>query len=279
MAQAGIMQVNHEFWDERAREFGHTGWANGIVYAYDQAARLRAIQKILESAPVERGNALDFGTGSGDFADLLARTFKTVVACDISREVLEVARGRYGALRNVEFRCSETLADLGLPDHSLDLIVSITVLGHLTNDADLMETLAFMRSKMRESGLLIALEYTPNRQIPNAPYQRFLRFDQWLDRFADGGFILRKHYGFHHPTESPCRGYVAYRRDPLVRALSVCQHFLGNARWIMRFCTKRAKRILAKSDDYYWEGREDDVLRIMLLGRSASEQVGGPGGR
>jgi hypothetical protein len=131
-----------------------------------------------------------------------------------------------------------------------------------------VEILRFLRGTIRESGLLIALEYTPNRRIQDTSYQRFLSFSQWLERFAQAGFVLRKHYGFHHPTESPCHGYVAYRRDPVVRALGVCQRYLGNAQWITQRCTKRAEPILSKSDDYYWEGRADDVVRIMLLGCS-----------
>jgi ubiquinone/menaquinone biosynthesis C-methylase UbiE len=259
------MQVDVGFWDERARKCEHTGWADATIYAYDQLARLQAIERIIASAGLNHGTALDFGTGSGDFASLLGRTFTNVVACDISSAVVEVARRKHGHHRGVKFLRAGSPSDLGLADGSLDLVLSITVLGHIMNDDDLRETVRGFRRLLRESGVLIALEYTPAVEMEATRYQRFLTFDGWLSRLSACGFVLRKHYGFYHPKERLCPSYDAYRSQGMVRLLGRLQRYLRNRSWITRLCTERAEAVLARSKDFFWEGREDDAIRIMLF--------------
>lgn len=38
-----------EFWNARVEKYSHTGWSNSFIYAYDQQARLTAVEKILNS--------------------------------------------------------------------------------------------------------------------------------------------------------------------------------------------------------------------------------------
>src|SRR5690242_11690456 len=120
-----------KYWDDRARRYGHTGWADPVVYAFDQAARLAAVERVLASATVRRGLALDFGSGSGDFARLLAKHFAKVLAFDISPVVTTRAQRKYGSIGNIEFCHAESVKNLALEDGSLDLILSVTVLGHI----------------------------------------------------------------------------------------------------------------------------------------------------
>ena len=35
--------IPEEFWNARAGRFGHTGWADALIYAFDQAARLKSL--------------------------------------------------------------------------------------------------------------------------------------------------------------------------------------------------------------------------------------------
>ena len=34
-----------QFWAERVRRYGHTGWSDAAVYAYDQRLRLAALDR------------------------------------------------------------------------------------------------------------------------------------------------------------------------------------------------------------------------------------------
>lgn len=51
------------FWNDRVKKYGHTGWGDKVIYAYDQQARLITIETILNSLTCNKSVALDFGTG------------------------------------------------------------------------------------------------------------------------------------------------------------------------------------------------------------------------
>lgn len=58
-----------KYWGERFRRYGHTGWADELIYAYDQSLRLKAIDKALTRAKVAVSSVthvLDVGCGTGD---------------------------------------------------------------------------------------------------------------------------------------------------------------------------------------------------------------------
>jgi len=103
-----------EFWNNRIRKYGHTGWADSLIYAYDQQARLIAIGEILNSLTCNKSVALDFGTGSGDFANLLSKQFDKVIAFDISDVVVEIAKRKYGKAENIQFYCGNHIDETRL---------------------------------------------------------------------------------------------------------------------------------------------------------------------
>ena len=263
-----MTRSNHgieQFWNDRSKRFKHTGWADGTIYSFDQPARLLAIEHIINQVMSSHNTALDFGTGSGDFAALLSNTFDSVIACDISNKVIEIARQCHSAKENIEFICTGDERNLSIEPHTLDLILSITVLGHILEDHDLKETLRQFHQIIRPSGRLIAMEYTPLHEMTASSYQRFRTYDEWKIAFEESGFEFERCFGFYHPSEVPCPSYRSYRGHPLVKILSKAPHFIKNQRWMRRFCQRRAERILATADDIWWEASELDVLRIMVL--------------
>ena len=80
------------FWDQRVKDFGHTGWSNPMVYAFDQAARIATIERLLIDLTLPKNLALDYGCGVGDFSKVLTKYFDNVIACDISEQALEQAK-------------------------------------------------------------------------------------------------------------------------------------------------------------------------------------------
>ena len=253
------------FWNDRTTRFKHTGWADGTIYAFDQPARLLAIEHIIGQVLSSRNVALDFGTGAGDFATLLSTSFNRVVASDISDKVVEIAREHHGANNQVEFICTDDVNSLPIDPHSLDLILSVTVLGHILDDNILHQTLNYFHQKISPSGRLLAMEYTPRQRIPSSTYQRFRSYDEWKAAFEKSGFEVEHCFGFYHPSESPCPSYLKYRRHPLLKILSKAPHSLKSLGWVKRFCQRRAKRILDQATDMWWEANDQDELRIMVF--------------
>src|SRR6266404_4273273 len=82
------------FWKDRVKVHGHTGWAYPRIYAFDQAARLLAIQDTVDRFGLSGDAAMDYGCGTGDFSRLLSTAFKHVYAFDICDDVVKIAETR-----------------------------------------------------------------------------------------------------------------------------------------------------------------------------------------
>lgn len=254
------MSTSAPYWDERVERFGHTGWKNQVIYAFDQLARLKAIETTLDALDLRGGTALDFGTGTGDFLPLLAGRFHQVIAYDISGDVLKVAKKRHRRLANVQFGIADRLSNLPLQDHSLALILSVTVLQHVMDDGELLGILQCFRRKLCTTGTVIHLGCAPLVSRPTAPYMRYLSLEGWCALFGREGFYLHKQFGFEHPVERPSTAYQAYQRDCWVRALA---HVSG-LKFAQRLLGRRARRYLAHNLDCFWPARSDEVVRIMI---------------
>lgn len=250
-----------KYWDDRARRFGHTGWADPVVYAFDQAARLAAVERIVASATVRRGLALDFGAGSGDFARLLAKHFTKVLAFDISPVVTARAQRNYGGIRNIEFSHGESVKNLSLNDGSLDLILCVTVLGHILDDGECRDTLSFFRRKLDAKGILVALEATPAVERDGGGYQRFRTREKLRQLFGEAGFTLKKQYGFYNPDEEASRSYSRYASDFRVRLLRK----LSFGKLSHAVFRNRAGKILAGGNDCLRDSTADDAMSLMIF--------------
>lgn len=256
---------NQEFWNNRARKHGHTGWSDSVIYAYDQIARMKTIQKIIKSLEVKKETALDFGTGSGDFAALLAGKFKKVLAFDISKEAINIAKNKYGHIQNIDFIQRDCVLNLKIDDNSLDLILSVTVLGHIKDIGELINTITYFKNKLHHDGCIIVFEYSPDsKKNSDSDYQRFSTFDEWLSIFSKCGFRLQNYYGFYHPIESPCKSYQLYRQNIKVMFLK----YFKNYQWVKKCLTGIAESILKNYDDFFWKGQKEDILKIMIFKKS-----------
>jgi len=256
---------NQDFWNKRVCKYGHTGWSDAVIYAYDQIARIKAIKEIIKTIEVKTGLALDFGTGSGDFTPILAEKFKKVFAFDISENVIKVAKNRYGYIPNVEFIHGNSVLDLEIGNNSLDLILSITVIGFILDDNELIQILNWFKNKICKNGFIIALEYVPkNKPKIISTYQRFSTFDEWISIFYKCGFKLQKYYEFYHPTECPCKSYQLYRQSIKVKFLK----YFRNCAWAKKCLDSCAKSILQNYTDFFWEGQKETPSKIMIFKKS-----------
>ena len=122
----------------RESQVGYAGWAstydepgNGL-FAIDEPA----VKAILDTLPI--GDALDAACGTGRFAVVLAERGHRVVGVDSSPEMLEVACAK---LPNADFHLGE-LADLPVPDASVDVVVCALALTHVPDLAPVMAEFA-----------------------------------------------------------------------------------------------------------------------------------------
>ena len=95
-------------------------------------------------------NALEIGCGTGEFARLLATRARSVVAVDLSPQMIRLAKARSANCRNIEYLQGDVMR-LSLPAEGYDCIVSMATLHHLP----LGEALLKMKDALKLNGVLI----------------------------------------------------------------------------------------------------------------------------
>lgn len=117
----------------------HGGGAGDIYYDY-----------LTRHLPPRLENALEVGCGSGAFTRLLASRAGSVIALDLSTEMIRLAKARSAGCRNIEYRLGD-LMRTSLPAAGFDCIVSIATLHHLP----LEQALPKMKEALKPGGVLV----------------------------------------------------------------------------------------------------------------------------
>jgi SAM-dependent methyltransferase len=251
-----------DYWRRRLQRFGHTGWSDAAVYAYDQRLRLAAIAATLgELTSLRREAALDYGCGVGDFCALLARSFVRVDGHDPVPEVLEAARRRHPA-RNIRWFDQHELD--GTPRY--DLVLCVTVLQHVTDDAELDTLLSRLAGALRPGGYFVVLETFAGRADASwAATLKRRRVDDLIARCAAAGLALQTQRGFYHPTEAPTPAFVRYRVAWPVRGMARAAGWgwVPARRWLER----RAES--AVQFDAAYLDQPDSPTRLLVFRRVA----------
>jgi 2-polyprenyl-3-methyl-5-hydroxy-6-metoxy-1,4-benzoquinol methylase len=244
MSTTGASMSDVGYWRDRLQRFGHTGWSDAAVYAYDQRLRLAAVARVLEAMPdLGHEAALDYGCGVGDFCTLLAGRFVRVDGHDPVPEVLAAARMR-NAGRNIHYL---DMPELGVPRY--DLVLCVTVLQHVTDDAEFDALARRLVASLRPGGACIVLETLAGRD--DAPVARTLKRRTAVDlagRFIAAGLWPVADHGFYHPTEAPTPAFLRYREAGITHLLG---RFAGRGwAWAQRALDRRAARMAALDDSF-----------------------------
>jgi 2-polyprenyl-3-methyl-5-hydroxy-6-metoxy-1,4-benzoquinol methylase len=246
------------YWTQRLRRYGHTGWSDFATYWYDQRLRLRAIERaVLAVRSGAARSALDFGCGVGDFCTLLAGRFESVVGYDVSADILQRARQRNGRA-NIRYTDSVDQA-LGV---KRDLILSITVLQHITDDAELATVLQRFASTLAPGGHVAIMETLADSER-HAGYLKRRTVPQLLGLFAQAGLVPQRTHDFYHPTEAPTPAYARYRaRVPVQLLTRLAGWRVPGAEAWLRHIAQRA----ADADTDYLDGAPSPT-KILVFAR------------
>jgi 2-polyprenyl-3-methyl-5-hydroxy-6-metoxy-1,4-benzoquinol methylase len=95
-------------------------------------------------------NVLDIACGEGYGCSILGSNANTVIGVDISPEVIEFARRKYGS-NQVSFECGSALK-IPLDDDSVDLVVSFETIEHVDHPEVFLDEI---RRVLRHDGILI----------------------------------------------------------------------------------------------------------------------------
>ena len=147
-------------------------------------------------------DVLEAGCGEGYGADLIAGVARRVVAVDYDEAAVTHVRSRYPRVEVMQ----ANLAQLPLPDASVDVVLNFQVIEHLWDQAQFVAECARV---LRPSGLLMVstpnrITFSPGRDTPVNPFHtRELNADELTELLIDGGFSDVSISGlFHGPRLS-----------------------------------------------------------------------------
>lgn len=145
-------------------------------------------------------DVLEAGCGEGYGADLIADVARRVVAVDYDDSAVAHVRNRYPRVQVQQ----GNLAELPLPDASVDVVVNFQVIEHLWDQGQFIRECARV---LRPSGVLMIstpnrITFSPGRDTPINPFHtRELNADELTELLIDGGFGDVEMNGlFHGPT-------------------------------------------------------------------------------
>jgi SAM-dependent methyltransferase len=140
---------------------------------------------------------LEAGCGEGYGADLIAGVARRVVAVDYDQAAVAHVRSRYPRVEVMQ----ANLADLPLPDASVDVVVNFQVIEHLWDQAQFVAECARV---LRPSGLLMVstpnrITFSPGRDTPINPFHtRELNAEELTQLLAGAGFSQVSISGLFH---------------------------------------------------------------------------------
>jgi len=114
----------------------------------------------IKAKGIERGEALDIGTGPGIFPIFLSKTLPDIrfKGIDLSPVMAEIAKKNAveaGIRNGIEFEVGSAYS-LPCRDHSLDLILSINTLHHLDRPVDFFNEVA---RALKEGGAFVIVDF------------------------------------------------------------------------------------------------------------------------
>lgn len=132
-------------------------------------------------------DVLEAGCGEGYGADLIAGVARRVVAVDYDEAAVAHVRARYPRVEVMR----ANLAELPLPDASVDVVVNFQVIEHLWDQGQFVAECARV---LRRDGLLMVstpnrITFSPGRDTPINPFHtRELNADELTELLLDAGF-------------------------------------------------------------------------------------------
>jgi SAM-dependent methyltransferase len=151
------------------------------------------------NAVYDSGRVLDVGCGAGNWTEIFARRYKTVVGIEQSSLMLKAARERVALLPNVKILEGDGRHDL--PEGSFDMIFLGGLCMYL-NDHDVIALLYSLKSRLVEGGSIILRESTIHQDvsISRGEYQAIYRsvnlYRQLLDGVGSFRVEVRRNYGY-----------------------------------------------------------------------------------
>jgi SAM-dependent methyltransferase len=245
------------FWASRLRKYGHTGWADPIIYGFDQQERLAIVDKWLSAKRPTAKRMLDFGCGSGDFSRLFIKRGFYVCGYD------PYVKTR---IDSEQFYYARTLEEIPFKEEKASLAISITTLDHILDDIAAKVALDVIRECLIENGSFWMLEYAIDSTsdieqlgLKNS-YQAFRTLDRWTRLLGSSGFRIADVVASPHPVRNPSPSYLTYKHSIAIRILEQLRR-VGIPNSILGFLAKRKAAQVLRHNQTMPQGSSKSPLK------------------
>lgn len=109
----------------------------------------RNLEKLTEDGVFDQ--ALNLGTGEGDYDQMIAAGCRSLTAVDINERDIEYAKALNAQVPNLTYQVENAL-DLSFPDNTFDLIVSVEVIEHVGDPEQMIREI---RRVLKPGGFLL----------------------------------------------------------------------------------------------------------------------------
>ena len=142
-------------------------------------------------------DVLEAGSGEGYGADMIAGVAASVTGVDYDTSAVEHVRARYPRVTMIQ----GNLADLPLPDGSVDVVVNFQVIEHLWDQPQFLREC--VRVLRRGGELLIStpnrITFSPGRDTPLNPFHtREVNAAELTELLVEAGLHVDAMFGVHH---------------------------------------------------------------------------------
>lgn len=205
------------YWNERARKYGHTGWSDNVIYAYDQQVRKLLLEYILTNLynqPFQ--NALDYGCGTGDMARVLVKHCDSVTGFDISEDVLKTAI-KHTSSQNIRYTSNRT--EVLSTSSNYDIILTVTVLAAILDEEEFSQVLSGFSNVISSNGIFVSLETLTEGKPQTSVYNILRNKKEYLSALELAGFKITQLSRFYSPGSKDVPECQVYLNNPFVKIL------------------------------------------------------------
>ena len=153
-------------------------WSDSALWQKQMQVFLRLTEKVLGYSNDDK--VLDFGCGSGHFAELAADLVGTIVCADMSDHYVSVCKNKFASTKNVNvLRVAPDMSDLSILGNGFTKVICLSVL-HYFAKLDHVETFVRAIQKASVPGAKLLIADIGNEQRT------------WKDRFSALSFVLKE---------------------------------------------------------------------------------------
>ncbi len=188
------MNKDFEYWKSRVAQYGDKSVMDldNKKGAYDNELRKTAFSKATKLK--KDMEILDVGCGTADWCIDYARAGCDVTGIDFVENIINISREN-AKKANLNIKFENQSLETYTNNNYYDLVTSVTVLQHITDDARFNKSISNIFNLLRAGGRAAIIEYMPDKlknSIKGNSYMRYRTKAEWVSYFERSGFKLIK---------------------------------------------------------------------------------------